>query len=253
MSTRFKEIFNTISHRPYPLPSKPWVMKQVWRDLLFLHWKVNRDLLQSKIPYPLELDLFENQAWIGIVPFRMEGIRPRLFPALPWISAFPELNVRTYITYKGKPGVWFFSLDAGNPLAVEIARTFFHLPYFNAEMICEKKENQIQYFSKRKDKRGEDACLEMSYKPTSEIYFAQKGNLEHWLTERYSLYASNKKGNIFRGDIHHLPWSLQKAEANIIQNTMGIAHGITLPDEKPILHFIDKLEVGIYWLEKVFP
>src|SRR4051794_18976444 len=118
--------------RPWPVPQSPWVMAMQWLDLLFMHWPVPAKALRSYIPRNLEIDTYDGTAWIGVVPFRMAGVRPRMTPALPWLSAFPELNVRTYVTIGGKPGVWFFSLDAGNPVAVEGARSLFHLNYYNA-------------------------------------------------------------------------------------------------------------------------
>src|SRR6266508_3536850 len=122
------------AHRPWPLPQRPWIMRMQWHDLLFMHWPVNRDALRRYIPPRLEIDTFDGSAWIGVVPFRMSGVVPRLLPPVPYLSAFPELNVRTYVSAEGKPGVWFFSLDAGNPIAVEAARDVFHLPYYNAQM-----------------------------------------------------------------------------------------------------------------------
>ena len=125
------------AHRPWPLPSRPWVLAMQWHDLLFMHWPVSPAVLRPAIPPMLELETFDGAAWLGVTPFRMKGTRPPLVPPLPWFSAFPELNVRTYVTAEGKPGVWFFSLDAGNPLAVRGARALFHLPYYGAVMRAE--------------------------------------------------------------------------------------------------------------------
>ena len=111
------------------MPSRPWVLAMQWHDLLFMHWPMAPAALRPLVPPPLELDTRDGTAWIGVVPFRMQGVHPHLMPNLPWISAFAELNVRTYVTIGGKPGVWFFSLDAANPLAVRAARLGFRLPY----------------------------------------------------------------------------------------------------------------------------
>src|ERR1700731_3419183 len=135
--------------RPWPLPAGPWIMAQSWHDLLFAHWPIDAALVRPHIPTPLAIDTFDGQAWIAVVPFRMSGVRLRSIPALPWLSAFPELNVRTYVVAQGKPGVWFFSLDAGNPIAVAAARLSFHLPYFTAQMKCEEKNGWINYRSGR--------------------------------------------------------------------------------------------------------
>jgi uncharacterized protein len=247
----FAEIFEHTSHRPYPIPSSPWIMKQVWLDLLFMHYKVSPDDIRKKIPKQLELDLWNGDAMLGIVPFRMEGIRPRYLPPVPWLSAFPELNVRTYVKHKGKPGVWFFSLDAANPIAVEIARSIFHLPYFNAEMSCDRKEDKVAYRSIRKDNRGKNAELKMNYEATSKPYHAAIATLEHWLTERYCLYAESKSGECYRGDIHHKQWELRTAYAQIEINTMADAIELDISIENPILHFVDRIEVGVYSLVKI--
>jgi uncharacterized protein len=126
-------------HRPWPMPASPWMMTQTWHDLLFAHWPIDRAALAAKIPAGLELDLFEGQGWLGVVPFHMSNVAPRGVPALPWISAFPELNVRTYVRAGGKAGVYFFSLDAANPVAVGVARTLLNLPYYSAAMQVETR------------------------------------------------------------------------------------------------------------------
>lgn len=248
---KFKEIFQHTAHRPYLIPNRPWVMKQDWVDLLFMHWVVPEEQVRKLVPANLELDIWEEKCYLGIVPFRMRHVRPRFIPSMPYLSFFPELNVRVYVKKNGRPGVFFFSLDAGNSLAVEIARKFFYLPYFNADFRIQNQTDKIHYYALRKDKRGNPAILDLSYKPISEIYLAEKGTLEHWLTERYCLYSVNAKGELFRGEIHHIPWPLQKAEGEISQNEMGACHGIDLPQVKPILHFIKFIEVAIYWLEKI--
>src|ERR1700674_1035433 len=117
-----KEILRNVVHRPWPLPAGQAVMTQSWPDLLFAHWPVDAEKLRALIPERLEIDTFDGRAWLAVVPFRMTNVRLRGTPAVPWLSAFPELNMRTYVTYDGEPGVWFFSLDAGNSLAVAIAR-----------------------------------------------------------------------------------------------------------------------------------
>jgi uncharacterized protein YqjF (DUF2071 family) len=122
------------SHRPWELPRRPWMLAMRWHDLLFMHWPMLHVALRALIPPELALDTFDGTAWIGVVPFRMNGVRPRGLPALPWLSVFPELNLRTYVTTGGKPGVWFFSLDAANPVVVRLARKLFYLPYYDAHM-----------------------------------------------------------------------------------------------------------------------
>ncbi|MBV9886133.1 MAG: DUF2071 domain-containing protein, partial [Acidobacteria bacterium] len=197
-----------VAHRPWPLPGGPWIMSQSWHDLLFAHWPIDVKRLRPLIPAPLDIDTFQGEAWIGVVPFRMSGVRLRATPALPSLSAFPELNVRTYVTHGGKPGVWFFSLDAANAIAVSVARTWFHLPYFKARMRCENRNDWIEYSSERTHRGAAKAKLQMRYRPIGEIFHPQPGTLEHFLTERYCLYAVDAKGKITRGEIQHAPWPL---------------------------------------------
>ena len=221
-------------------------MKQAWHDLLFAHWPIPVARMRSAVPRTVELDTFEGRAWLGIVPFRMSGVRPRGLPPLPRLSAFPELNVRTYATRDGKPGVHFFSLEARNPLAVAIARAWFHLPYFRARMSCVDDGERIRYASARMHRGAPPAELAGSYRPIGEPFQARPGTLEHWLTERYCLYASLEDGRAWRAEIDHPPWPLQVAEAAFERNTMARAHGLELPDEAPLLHFARRQDVVVW-------
>lgn len=238
-------------HRPWPIPTGQWLMKQQWLDLLFIHWPMRSEDLRPFLPYPLELETYDGNAWIGLVPFRMSDIRYRALGQLPTISAFAEINVRTYVTYKGKPGVFFFSLDAASWLAVQGARKVYHLPYYWANMSCEEKDQVITYTSRRKGS-GDQPRFEATYKPTSAIQFAQPDTLEHWLTERYCLYTVHRK-KVYRGDIHHNAWSLQDAQLSLKGNTMLSAqHLPPIGDEEhPLLHFSKQLQVWIWPLRRL--
>lgn len=174
----------------------------------------------------------------------MEGVMRRPLPDLPWISAFPELNVRLYVERNGRPGVWFLSLDASNWLAVWAARRFFHLPYFRAQMRLAHSEGGIQYESHRG--MGPPASFEASFRPVSEPYSSQPGTLEHWLTERYCLYAVSAQGRLSRTEVHHHPWPLQRAEADIAVNTMLSPHGLSVGADAPLLHFSRRLDVVVW-------
>lgn len=243
--------FDRTRHRPWPLPETPWRWRQSWCDLLFAHWPVPASSLRPHVPIQLEIQEYDGTSWIGIVPFRMEGVMLRPFPDLPWISAFPELNVRLYVTCEGKPGVWFLSLDAGNPLAVWAARRFFHLPYYNAEFDIQKQnDNHHMYYHSRR-KENPAAGFEVDYRPVSSTYESEKGTLEHWLTERYCLYARDPDGALYRSEVHHRPWPMQKAEAEIGKNTMVDPLGIELPDTEPLLHFASRLDVVIWPPEQI--
>jgi uncharacterized protein len=239
-------VLKITAHRPWPPPQEPWVMAQSWHDLLFAHWPVDAAALRAKIPAQLEIDTFLGQAWLAVVPFRMTGVRLRWTPSLPWLSRFPELNVRTYVIAEGKPGVWFFSLDAGNFLAVAIARRWFHLPYFRARMSCEERDSWIHYKSVRKHEGGPEAVLEGKYRPIGGTIETEPGSLEHFLTERYCLYTTDGEGGIIRSEIHHLPWKLQMGEAEFTTNVMYEAADVSLPMEKPILHFARRQDVLVW-------
>lgn len=245
MSATARAAFAT-AHRPWPVPEAPWVMAQVWHDLLFAHWPVSPESLRARVPAELELDTFDGSAWIGIVPFRMSGVRLRGLPAVPGTSAFPELNVRTYVRVGDRPGVWFFSLDAANALAVAVARAWFDLPYFRARMSCAARGEEIDYASERTHRGAPAAAWRGTYAPTGPVELAARGTLEHWLTERYCLYARSPAGRIRRGEIHHEPWPLQPARARIAVDTMATAHGIALPDRAPHLLFARRLDVRIW-------
>jgi uncharacterized protein YqjF (DUF2071 family) len=245
------EIFKHTAHRPWALPRGPWIMKQEWHDLLIAHWRVPAEALRPVIPQGLEIDTFGGQAWLGVVPFHMAGVRMRGTPAIPGFSRFPELNVRTYVARDGKPGVWFFSLDAANAVAVWGARTFFHLPYFFAAMNCAEDSGWIRYESRRKDRRGSPASLRARYRAIGGMFHPQPGSIEHFLAERYCLYTADGKGRIIRCEIHHPPWPLQLAQAAIEENTMAAEAGITIAELKPeLLHFSRRQEV-VVWAPQV--
>ncbi|MCA1560789.1 MAG: DUF2071 domain-containing protein [Acidobacteria bacterium] len=219
------------------MPQRPWAMRQSWHNLLFAHWPVPAERLRALIPAPLALDTFDAQGWIGVVPFRISNLTARGLPALPWVSDFPELNVRTYVTVADKPGVYFFSLDAGNPLAVAAARSFFHLPYYSARMTVAEQQGAIRYRSRRTAAGAPAATFAARYEPVGRELLAVAGTLEYFLTERYCLYTFDRDLYPYRCDIQHRPWKLRGAAAEIEVNSMADAIGIRLPDVAPLLHF----------------
>ncbi len=239
-------------HRPWPLPSAPWVGFMRWHDLLFAHWPVSVKELRPLIPAALKVDTWHNQAWLGIVPFRMTDVGPRLTPALPGLSAFPEINVRTYVTIDGKPGVWFFSLDATEAFAVRAARWTIELPYYDAEITCRRdKDDWINYQSYRIHREESLAAFSARYRPTDPVHEPEAGTLEHWLVERYCLYSATSSGNLWRLEIHHNPWPLQAAEAEITVNTMAKPLGIALAEGPTKLHFAERQDVFAWLPEKI--
>ncbi len=226
-------VIEQTSHRPWPLPQTRWVMSMRWHELLFLHWPVRAELIRPLIPKLLELDTFDGWCWIGIVPFRMSGVRPRY---IPFNMSFPELNVRTYVKVPGRSGVWFFSLDAANWLAVRAAR-WLGMPYYLARMTLALERETVTYRSMRVQKKAARAEFTAVYRPAGPVYHAAPDTLDHWLTERYCLYAAVRPNQVVYGEIHHPRWPLQPAEVELCTNTMAEATGIKLPETKPICHF----------------
>jgi uncharacterized protein len=226
---------------------RPWVMAMRWDDLAFLHWPVPVATLEAQIPNGLQLDTFAGQAWIGIVPFRMAGVHARGLPEIPGTNEFLELNVRTYVSDGTRPGVWFFSLDCANPLAVRGARVGFSLPYVDARMQSLETNSGLDYSSTRTHRGVPAATFRANYSPSSEVVPTTPGTLEHWLTERYCLYAQRPTGQVIRGEILHQPWPLQPCKVTILENTLCDSLGLKLPTEPTLAHFAKRLEVHA-WL-----
>jgi hypothetical protein len=225
-------------------------MVQRWHDLLFAHWRCEMSDLRPLIPAPLAIDTFDGTPWIGVIPFHMSGVRMRGAPPIPTTHAFQEINVRTYVTLDGRPGVWFFSLDAESLLAVLGARVGIRLPYFRATMSMTKQDGRIAYTSDRWSIAGAPASFAAAYRGAGPAAAAPPGTIEHFLTERYALYASDGK-RIWRGDIVHPPWSLQAADASIERNSMIAAAGIGAPGHEPLLHFSEFQDVRLWWPVRV--
>jgi uncharacterized protein len=231
-----RRILTEVAHRPWPMPDGPWVMTQTWHDLLFAHWPIDAAALGEHVPSEFPLDLFDGTAWLAIVPFHMTNVAPRGVPSLPWISEFPELNVRTYVRVDEKPGIYFFSLDAGSTLAVQAARSLLNLPYYSATMKVTPASDHIDYESRR-DNASAPAVLSARYRSLGAAFEATTGSLEYFLTERYCLYNLDHGGAPYRLEIHHPPWPLQPADAEFRRNTMAEAMDVSLPDTTPLLHF----------------
>ena len=245
-------VLRTVAHRPTPLPQRPWAMQQRWNDLLFAHWPVPAAAVESTLPSGLVTDTFDGSAWLGVVPFAMDRVRIHGLPSVPGARAFPELNLRTYVRERGsnRSGVYFYSLDASNPLAVAVARTAFHLPYFWARMSLRYgpesgRSREVLYSSKRLFS-AHRAGFQARYRGLGTL---AQGPLEQFLTARYALYTATRSGTLLRGDIHHLPWPLEHAEAEFEQNDLPAAHGFTLPDRAPVLHYARELMVYAWTVE----
>ena len=238
------------STRTWATPRRPWSLRMTWEDLLFAHWPIAPELLRAQLPAGLELDVLNGQAWLGLVPFRMSGVRPRCMPRVPYLSTFPELNLRTYVTAGSKPGVWFFTLDATCRVAVRIARRAFHLPYCDARIqVSRAADGWIDYQSHRTDRLYQPAEFSVRYRSLGPSAAIAKDPLANWLTARYCLYAADGHGGLWRGEINHAPWPLESAEAVFETNTLATAASIELPAVEPVLHFSRRLDVVAWTLD----
>jgi len=244
------------SHRPWPLPPGRWALTQRWNDLLFAHWPMRIAEIDALLPEGLEADIFQGSAWIGVVPFWMDKIQVRGLPQIPGARQFPELNLRTYVrdSRTGTPGVYFFSLDAGSLLAVMAARSFFHLPYYWAQMSVKPRgEREFSFYSRRllSGKPVRFAARYRGLGPTHKLAQTRPGTIEYFLTERYCLFTHDALGRLQRADIHHIPWPLEEAEAEISQNDLASHIGLQLPETEPLLHYSRHLAVYIWPSELV--
>jgi uncharacterized protein YqjF (DUF2071 family) len=247
---------------PTRRPPRHPVMHQTWSHLLFLHWSVPVASLRPLVPPGLEVDTFEGRAYVGLIPFTMTGVRPAGVPAIPGLSRTHEVNVRTYVHRNGRdPGVWFFSLDANHRLAVLGARWFWSLPYFHARMRLDGVKRRpeadepapgtvISFASERRRPGPRPASCRIRYAPQGRPDPARAGTLEHFLVERYLLYAQGRR-RLYRGQVHHAPYPLRPAEVLALEETLVAAVGIDRPAELPLAHYARQVQVEIFALEAV--
>lgn len=222
-----------LAARRRPTSSGP-VMFQSWRELLFIHWRLDPQIIQNSLPDGLTVDTFDGEAYIGVVPFFMRNIRPRGLPCIPGISNFLELNVRTYVhDHHGTPGVWFYSLDANQKLAVRIARTFFALPYFDATMSATIEDGCVDYYLQRRG-TGEQHHCRYLYRPGASLKPAQPGTLSFFLVERYYLFSHRpKREQLYAGQVHHTPYPLIEAEVDQYSDAIIDLAGLPRPNRPP--------------------
>jgi uncharacterized protein len=238
-------------------PDQQVLLHQNWHHLLFLHWEIPVAELQALLPPRLTVDTHEGKAYVGLIPFTMTGVRPVLAPPLPWISAFHEVNVRTYVHVDGRdPGVWFFSLDASSRIAVEAARAAYHLPYFSSEITFTASEEalpSIEFRSRRDDARGAmPANAHIQYRPVEGPFGpAAPGTLEHFLIERYILYSQDERRELHRARVHHQPYPIQRAEVLTLDETLVWATGLRRPESTALRHYAREVNVKVYALERV--
>ncbi|MFL5856450.1 MAG: YqjF family protein [Solirubrobacteraceae bacterium] len=217
-----------------------WIMRQTWEDLLFAHWPVPVEALAPAVPTALPIDVREGTAWIGVTPFEVTGLRGRWMPPIPGLSRFAEVNVRTYVTYDGKPGIYFLSLDAASRAAVAAARRGYRLPYFHAAIRIERDGGDVRFESRRRG--GPSAEVGMRYMPGEPA----GDELGRWLTERYCLYTFDERRRVRRADIRHAPWRLRAAELTLDRNTMAAPYGLELEGSPPLVHYAARQDV-MFW------
>jgi uncharacterized protein YqjF (DUF2071 family) len=224
-------------------------MRMTWADLGFLHWEIPVAVLRPLVPDALEIDAFEGRAFVGLVPFTMKGVRPVWAPSVPWLSNFHETNVRTYVHHQGRdPGVWFLSLDAANPIAVVIARMLWKLPYHFARMRLQQEGAGVRYATDRRWPGPHPGACALRYEPTGPVAPAAVGTLEHFLAERYVLYAF-ARGRLFSGRVHHTPYPLQTARVEGLEENLLAAAGLARPSTPPLVHYASGVDVEVFALE----
>lgn len=243
-------LLDTVGHRPWPLPADKWTWRQSWLDLAFMHYRVPAETLRPLLPPGVRLQEFAGTAWVGIVPFRMAGVARTPLPGFPLLPPFPELNLRTYVEAGGKPGVWFFSLDADSWPIVFGGRQWYNLPYFAAEMRQEWTAAGCEFTSRRHFGR---ARFSARYRPVGKTFFARPGTFEHWAAERYCLYAFSRRHGVSRVEIHHAPWPLQAAKVEVAEENLLAAAGLVPTTRDPLCHFSTGVHVVAFARKSVTP
>lgn len=223
-------------HRPWRVPPAPWTMTQTWEHVLFLHWPIDAAVLAAHVPAGLRIETFRGAAWVGITAFAVTGARLRGLPAVPGLSDFAEVNVRTYVTARGRPGVYFLSLDASSALTVMSAWAWYALPYFFADARLECGRNAMSFMSRREHAGAPAAEFRAEYQATGRLSRPARSPLARWLTERYCAYTA-ADGRLVRTELHHPPWPVQRAEATISRNTLLDAAGLEITGPPHLVHY----------------
>jgi uncharacterized protein YqjF (DUF2071 family) len=237
------------SNRSFPPPHLPWSFRQTWRDILFAHYRVPAAALQLSLPRHMKLDTFDDCGWLSIVAFRVTDSAPRLIPAIPWVSRFSEVNLRTYVIVDGKPAIYFFSLDASQPLVVRLARASVGLAYYHAEIDVSRSDESIFIQSVRRDDRGPPAAFAATYHPIEGRVRPTFGTLASWLTDRYCSF-SVRRNVMLREEIHHRPWILQPVRLEIHENSLLDGIGLEVPEQPDLVHFA-RVQHAYLWLPSI--
>lgn len=226
-------------HLPFPMPEKPHALVQEWRNLTFMHWEVEPEVLMPHIPKGLEIDLFQGKAYVGTIPFVMKNVRPRMLPSLPGVSTFPEFNIRTYVTKNGKPGVLFITLDAQSRITCWHAPRSYGLPYRYAKCSLDASDDKYSWKSRR---TSDGVELEGECEIHGESRVAEKNSLEYFLFERYSLYTEHR-GKLHMAYTLHAPWVFKDGNVKITKNTLTESYGLGIDVINP--HYVHASE-GVY-------
>lgn len=253
-----REFLVRTSHKPRPLPAGRWAMTQRWNDLLFAHWPIAPLKMEGLLPEWLEADTYQGSAWVGAVPFWLDRIKIRGVPAIPGLRNFPDLNLRTYVRdrFTGTPGIYCFSVDSNNLLAVAVAHLVYHLPYCLAEMHLEQRsEREFAFYSRRRFSQG-NVIFKARYRglgPSRRLVEIRSGSFEQFMSERPCVFSTNRAGHPIRANLHHVPWPLEEAEAEIERNDLAKSVGIDLPEMDPVLHYSRRLAVYVWPAELLRP
>jgi uncharacterized protein YqjF (DUF2071 family) len=244
VAARQAKALEEAAHRPWPPPEEAWTQAQTRRDVLFAHWRVDIAELARLLPPDLPLDTYEGEAWLGMVPFGLANLRLRGLPPVPRLS-FGQLDIGTYVTFEGRPGIWLCSVDVSNPLLLEAAKRVHRLPAYRARIssICRP---DVHGYTRTSEVRREGLSFEARYREAGEPFAAEPGSLDHFLTERYCIYTADG-GRLYRAELHHAPWRLQRAEGTIESCTIA---PVALEDEPHLLYSAAQ-DVLIWPLEEV--
>lgn len=223
---------------------------QRWNRLLFAHWEVAPEAIQATLPPGLHVDEHDGRAYIGVVPFFMERVRPAFLPPMPWISWFLELNVRTYVyDDAGRPGVWFYSLDCNQPVAVALARRFFHLPYEHARLRAKCTDQGVDYVCRRRTADAPE--VRYAWRHDNAAHAAEPGSLEFFLVERYLLFSADRRGRLYSGQVHHAPYRIRQPDVAACSAGPVRQAGFAVPDGPCSLLAADGVDVTIFPLQPV--
>lgn len=233
-----------VTQRPFSRSVGLHIMHQTRGQRLFLHWPVEAPALRGFLPSEVELDTFDGQAWIGIVPISLTSVRSAFMPPFPGLNSFLEVNVRTYVTYRGEPGVWFFSLDSDSAFAVWLARAFYRLPYFRARIRMQTDGDTISFASRRMNHTAGSAKIDVSWVPREPLPKARPGTLEWFVTERYRIFTWHRN-RLLCARVWHDPWPLRAAKLNHCETTLLQILGLPEPTREPIVHHCDEVAVGV--------